>query len=64
MSSLEQLQPLMAPPAIGFWPPAPGWWLLLVLLPLLGFGLWRLKRWWPRKRPIVRAELPPAGAPS
>ena len=33
MSSLDQLQPLIAPPAIGLWPPAPGWWLLLELLP-------------------------------
>ncbi|MGA9700461.1 DUF4381 domain-containing protein, partial [Pseudomonas sp.] len=38
MSSLDQLQPLIAPPAIGFWPPAPGWWLLLAVIPLLGWG--------------------------
>ncbi|AZE48788.1 hypothetical protein C4K04_3116 [Pseudomonas chlororaphis] len=58
MSSLEQLQPLIAPPAIGLWPPAPGWWLLLVLLSLLGFGLWRLKHFWPRKQALPRAEQP------
>ncbi|AZD15659.1 protein of unknown function [Pseudomonas sp. NFPP07] len=58
MSSLDQLQPLIAPPAIGLWPPAPGWWLLLVLLPLLGFGLWRLKRFWPRQHALPRAEQP------
>ncbi|ROL69473.1 hypothetical protein BK634_17170 [Pseudomonas chlororaphis] len=58
MSSLEQLQPLIAPPAIGWWPPAPGWWLLLVLLPLAGYGLWRLKALWPGKRKVRRAEQP------
>ncbi|WP_324729791.1 DUF4381 domain-containing protein [Pseudomonas chlororaphis] len=58
MSSLDQLQPLIAPPAIGLWPPAPGWWLLLVLLPLLGFGLWRLKRFWPRQPALPRTEQP------
>lgn len=39
MKELEQLQPLITPPAIGFWPPAPGWWLLLIMLPALGWGL-------------------------
>ena len=47
MSSLDQLQPLITPPPIGFWPPAPGWWLLLVVLPLLGLGLWQLRRFLP-----------------
>ncbi|WP_216819107.1 DUF4381 domain-containing protein [Thiohalocapsa sp. ML1] len=38
-----------APPA---WPPAPGWWLVvLLLLGALGYGLWRLrKRWLARRR--------------
>lgn len=48
MSTLEQLQPLIAPPPIGAWPPAPGWWLLAVLLPTLGWVAWhwrhRLRR--------------------
>ena len=48
MSTLGQLQPLIAPPPIGFWPPAPGWWLLAVLLPSLGWAAWhwrhRLRR--------------------
>ncbi|AZZ75927.1 MULTISPECIES: DUF4381 domain-containing protein [Pseudomonas] len=59
MNGLEQLQPLISPPPIAFWPPAPGWWLLLLLLPLLGFAVWRLRRFIPlKKRPIVRAEQP------
>ncbi|WP_162846048.1 DUF4381 domain-containing protein [Seongchinamella sediminis] len=28
---LAQLHPLREPAAIGWWPPAPGWWLLVVL---------------------------------
>jgi hypothetical protein len=54
MNGLEQLQPLISPPPIAFWPPAPGWWLLLLLLPALGFAAWRLRRFIPlKKRPIV-----------
>src|SRR5688572_3838124 len=58
MSSLDQLQPLIAPPVIGFWPPAPGWWLLLLIIPLAGWGLWWLRRFLPAKRPLARAEQP------
>src|SRR5476649_123345 len=58
MSSLDQLQPLIAPPAIGFWPPAPGWWLLLLVIPLFGWGLWSLRRFLPKRRPVARAEQP------
>ena len=47
MSSLEQLQPLLAPPAVSLWPPAPGWWLLAILLPLLGLALWHWRHLWP-----------------
>ncbi|WP_313741625.1 DUF4381 domain-containing protein [Pseudomonas sp.] len=57
MNALDDLQPLLAPPAIGWWPPAPGWWLLLVGLLLLGWGVWRLRRWRPwRRAPQAVAE--------
>lgn len=58
MNPLAQLQPLIAPGPISAWPPAPGWWALLLILPLLGWGLWRLRRWRPQAAPVPRAEQP------
>lgn len=57
MNPLDQLEPLIAPPPIAWWPPAPGWWLLALLLPLLAWGTWRLLRRLPRKRKERRAEM-------
>ncbi len=50
MSSLDQLEPLMAPAPISAWPPAPGWWFLAALLLSL-FLLVRLRPWqrWERE---------------
>jgi hypothetical protein len=58
MNGLDQLQPLISPPPVGFWPPAPGWWLLLVLLPAIGFGLWKLRHLLPGKQPDAPVEQP------
>ena len=44
MNPLDRLEPLIAPAPIGWWPPAPGWWLLALLLPLLLWGLVLLLR--------------------
>lgn len=49
MNPLEQLLPPISPEAVSWWPPAPGWWLLLILLPLLLWGLWRARRRLARK---------------
>jgi hypothetical protein len=53
MNPLEQLLPPISPPAVSWWPLAPGWWLLLILLPLLIWG-----GWWLRKR-LQRQERKP-----
>lgn len=39
------LKDIHLPNAIGWWPPAPGWWLLLIAcLALMGGGLWLYRR--------------------
>ncbi|MCT5879566.1 DUF4381 domain-containing protein [Pseudomonas aeruginosa] len=58
MNPLDRLEPLIAPLPVGWWPPAPGWWLLAALLPLLGWGLWRLRRHLPRRTIATRGEAP------
>ena len=53
---LNALRDIREPAAPGFWPPAPGWWLLAVLLLataiLCGYFAWRRSS---RQRPIRRA---------
>ncbi len=58
MSSLDDLQPLIPPPAISLWPPAPGWWVLLALVPVLAWALWRLRHRLPRRKALVPVEQP------
>lgn len=38
---LSQLADIHLPEPIGFWPPAPGWWVLLVLLIVVAFVFYR-----------------------
>ena len=49
------LRDIHLPDAIGWWPPAPGWWILLAITILLGFWLWRHYRTWLRRRTIKRS---------
>lgn len=56
MNPLDQLQPLIDPPPVHWWPPAPGWWLLAVLLPLAAWGLARLLRRLRRRQRKVLLE--------
>jgi len=57
---LAQLEPLREPPAIGWWPLAPGWWLLAaaVLAALLYAVAWSRQKWLSnRYRRVAHAEL-------
>ena len=58
MSSLQQLHPLIAPAPVGMWPPAPGWWILPVLLLALGWAAWhwRAQLRWRSRTPLPLAE--------
>ena len=58
MNPLDQLEPLLAPAPVGWWPPAPGWWLLALALPVLSWGLFRLLRRLPRHARSTAGEAP------
>ena len=49
---LSQLADIHLPAEIGYWPPAPGWWLLLALLlaALIWLGIRLLKQWQRQRR--------------
>ncbi|WP_349616603.1 DUF4381 domain-containing protein [Azotobacter salinestris] len=55
MSPLDQLRPLIPPPAVPWWPPAPGWW-LLALVALVSLGAFCWLQW---QRPRRRSEPAP-----
>ncbi|WP_305909747.1 DUF4381 domain-containing protein [Methylomarinum sp. Ch1-1] len=56
---MEQQLPLKdihIPEAVDWWPPAIGWWLLLILIPALIFMLWRLYRRIVRRTAVKSAK--------
>jgi len=54
---LAALQPLRQGELIGWWPPAPGWWMLLALTLLILATLIYLIRGWFRRNAYRRAAL-------
>ena len=55
---MEQLRPMQLPDPVSWWPMAPGWWLLLVLIIASVFGLlWWLRRRWADPRRYALAKL-------
>lgn len=59
MEPTLQLRDIHLPEPVGWWPPAPGWWLAPIILTLLMAGLVWLVRHWRRVTPIklARQEL-------
>lgn len=56
-SILSMLQPLREPAPVAWWPPAPGWWLLaLLLLALLAYAFHRYRRFRARGAPLREAR--------
>lgn len=55
-NSLINLKDIHLPPDVSIWPPAPGWWILAVvlLLILVFFGTW-IRRSFARKKPKTEA---------
>ena len=50
-TSLQNLHPIVLPPEVGLWPPAPGWYLAAAVLLLIGARIWTTaRRRWQRDR--------------
>lgn len=54
---VDMLEPLRTPGAVGWWPPAPGWWVLAIMgLALVGYALRSLWRFHRRGAPLRAAK--------
>jgi len=58
MNPVDQLQALILPAPVGFWPPAPGWWLLPFIIAAIGYGLWRGRVLLPKRNRKAAVEPP------
>jgi len=55
-AALAQLRAIHLPNPIGWWPPAPGWWIVILAVALLMVWLaWRTWRWWQAMKPKRQA---------
>lgn len=65
-ASLENLRDIAVPPPVSWWPPAPGWWVVLATLGVVGLALgWRAWLAWKKnayRRQALR-ELGRAATP-
>ncbi len=50
------LRDIHIPDAIGLWPPAIGWWILAILIPIILYLLWRSVRFITRKTALKSAK--------
>ena len=50
------LRDIHIPDAIGLWPPAIGWWILAILIPIMLYLLWRSVRFITRKTALKSAK--------
>lgn len=54
----EQLRDIHLPEPISWWPPAPGWWILLIIaVALICFAIWKLRDYQQRNRYRKQALL-------
>jgi len=58
-TQLKELRDIHLPDPVSFWPLAPGWWALLVILPVLYFFIRYIVRWArrPKYKKLAMAEL-------
>ena len=56
---LINLKDIRLPPPVSFWPPAPGWWISVVLILLIAvfFGRWLWRRFESRKPKMEALRL-------
>ena len=55
-AALAQLKDIHLPSSIGWWPPAPGWWLVMLIVTLLmAWITWRTWQWWQALKPKRQA---------